>query len=127
MSNRLLLKPGEPGYNQEIFDVHGSFEEFKGSINDLDYRAEVVAPLPVKPKLALHCGTKDSLIESNTKFHEHLNRLGYEHIWEATPGYAHEWAYWDLKVQEALKWFVELRNEATGGATHETVRHSANF
>ena len=125
-TNRLLAKPGEPGYNQETFDVYGSMEEYVGSINDLKHRAAVVAKLPVKPALALHCGTDDFLFDSNVAYHEYLNTLGYDHIWEATPGYAHEWRYWDLKVQEALRWFVALRNEATGGRK-ENTRPSANF
>ncbi len=116
----------ELDFYNEMLNIFGSMQEFKGSINDLVSVAGKVAELPVKPSLMLCCGTEDFLYDNNVGFHTMLDKLGYEHIWDSTPGYAHTWEYWDMKVQKALEWFVALREEATGGAK-EATRPSANF
>lgn len=52
--------------------------------------------------LRLDCGTEDHLIEHNRHYHRHLEQLGIPHEYYEFPG-EHNWAYWDLHVQEALK------------------------
>jgi len=41
------------------------------------------------------------LIDSNRRFHAHLERLGLAHTYAEYPG-AHTWDYWDTHVQEAI-------------------------
>lgn len=53
------------------------------------------------PRLRLDCGTEDHLLAYNRQFHEHLVGLGIDHEYEEFPG-AHDWAYWDTHVQDAL-------------------------
>ncbi|MEW4567588.1 alpha/beta hydrolase family protein [Tautonia sp. JC769] len=53
------------------------------------------------PKLRVDCGTEDFLLDQNRAFHEHLNELQIPHEYEEFPG-AHDWAYWDAHVQEAV-------------------------
>lgn len=93
-------------------DVFGSGQDFQRSENDLFWRAEQVSKGPGKPEIYLACGTGDFLYEANVAFHSHLQKLGLPVIWEATPGRAHTWDYWDEQIQVALRRFVELRNEA---------------
>jgi putative tributyrin esterase len=54
------------------------------------------------PAIAFDCGTSDFLLKSNREFHKHLNSLKIKHQYREFPG-AHEWSYWDLHVQGALK------------------------
>ncbi len=58
-------------------------------------------PVHLRPALRLDCGTEDFLIDSNRLFHTHLQALNFSHEYEEFPG-AHDWAYWDLHVQDAL-------------------------
>jgi len=51
------------------------------------------------------CGTEDGLIDANRAFHAHLDKLGLPHEYAEHPG-AHEWAYWDLHVQDTLKFVL---------------------
>ena len=53
------------------------------------------------PALRLDCGVDDFLIEPNRRFHQHLDTLGIPHEYAEYPG-AHDWAYWDLHVQETI-------------------------
>jgi len=54
------------------------------------------------PAIRFDCGTEDGLLQDSREFHQHLTRLGIEHEYEESPG-AHSWDFWDLHVQEALR------------------------
>ena len=55
-------------------------------------------------KLAIRfdCGADDFLIEPNRAFHKHLDKIGLAHQYAEHPG-EHTWDYWDLHVQESLR------------------------
>ena len=53
------------------------------------------------PAIRFDCGVDDFLIEENRELHRHLDALGIAHEYEEFPG-AHNWAYWDEHVQEAI-------------------------
>lgn len=57
-----------------------------------------------RPALRVDCGADDFLIDSNREFHAHLDRLGYAHEYAEHPG-AHNWAYWDFRILDTLKFF----------------------
>ncbi len=54
------------------------------------------------PAIRFDCGVDDFLIEENREFHQHLQELGIPHEYQEFAG-AHEWGYWDLHVQKALR------------------------
>lgn len=54
-----------------------------------------------RPALRIDCGTEDFLIQENRDFHAHLEKIDYPHEYAEFPG-AHDWAYWDIHVQEAI-------------------------
>jgi S-formylglutathione hydrolase FrmB len=54
------------------------------------------------PALRIDCGTEDFLLDANRQFHTHLETLGVPHEYQEFPG-AHDWAYWDLHVQQAIR------------------------
>ncbi len=72
-----------------------------GGPNDLSALSEAVAGKQ-PPALRFDCGSEDPLLEENRKFHRHLEKLGIPHEYEEFPG-GHEWEYWDLHVQDALR------------------------
>ncbi len=53
------------------------------------------------PALFIDCGVDDFLIESNRRFHAHLEAEGVPHHYAEHPG-AHDWDYWDLHIRESL-------------------------
>jgi len=69
--------------------------------NDLLKLAEEI-DRDLLPAIRFDCGTEDGLIEHNRRFHQHLHQLGIEHEYEEFPG-THNWDYWDVHVQEALR------------------------
>ena len=58
------------------------------------------------PKLYMWCGTEDELIAVNRSFDQHLTELSVCHKFETSEG-DHSWKWWDLHIQEALKWLLE--------------------
>lgn len=56
----------------------------------------------------LTCGTKDSLYQYNVEMREDLEAIGAEVTWEEAD-YDHEWLFWDLELEHALDWIIELR------------------
>ena len=46
----------------------------------------------------------DFLLENSRAFHAYLEQLGIPHEYEELPG-AHNWDYWDLRVQDAITFF----------------------
>jgi len=54
-----------------------------------------------RPALRIDCGVDDFLIEDNRAYIAHLNKIDYPHQYAEHPG-AHNWAYWDLHIQETI-------------------------
>lgn len=54
-----------------------------------------------RPAISFDCGTEDRLIDTNRRFHEHLQELNITHHYAEFPG-DHDWDYWDEHVVEAL-------------------------
>jgi putative tributyrin esterase len=96
----------------EMADIFGMEADYIGSVGNLYALTEKVVKGKTIPPLYMACGTKDFLYEENLAFLAHLKKTGYPVTWEATPGRAHTWDYWDEQVQVALKWFAGLRQEA---------------
>ena len=55
------------------------------------------------PKIYMWCGTEDSLLTINRSFHNLLDELKVEHLYEESEG-DHAWKWWDLHIQDALKY-----------------------
>lgn len=56
-----------------------------------------------KPRLYQCCGTEDFLYEENQQFRQAAQATMLDYTYEEEPG-AHEWSYWDKKIQDVLKW-----------------------
>jgi len=91
----------EEAWDREWIPVFG--ENPKGGTEDLFALAQS-AKRDTLPALRIDCGVEDFLIESNRAFHKHLEQLAIAHEYQEFPG-EHNWAYWDIHVQEALAFF----------------------
>lgn len=56
------------------------------------------------PPLYIACGTEDMLYQMNVDFKETSSAGGAKVTWVSVPGYGHEWRFWNLQVEEFLKW-----------------------
>ena len=61
------------------------------------------------PKLYMWCGLEDSLISVNNRFDQFLTELAVPHTFEVSEG-DHSWKYWDMHIQNSLKWLFEDNN-----------------
>jgi len=58
------------------------------------------------PAIRFDCGKADGLLEGNRRFHRHLLRLKIKHQYREYPG-AHNWAYWDERIQQAIRFHAK--------------------
>jgi putative tributyrin esterase len=58
------------------------------------------------PPIRIDCGVEDFLIDQNRAFHAHLEKMRIPHEYQEFPG-NHNWAYWDLQVQQAIAFHVK--------------------
>lgn len=56
--------------------------------------------------LYVSCGTEDSLLSHNQKFHDLLKQEKIKHVYYEKPG-NHTWDFWDQEIKEALKFFLD--------------------
>ena len=75
-----------------------------GGPDDLYALAKNLAPAR-RPALRIDCGIDDFLIEDNRAFHAYLNEIDFPHEYTEFSG-AHTWEYWDLHIQEALRFLM---------------------
>jgi putative tributyrin esterase len=97
-AGRSFAPDPENAWNREWARVLG--ENPAGGPEDTHALAEKLDPAR-RPVLRIDCGVDDFLIEENRAFHALLTKIGYPHEYAEFPG-AHDWAYWDVHVQEAL-------------------------
>lgn len=95
-------------------NIFGSREDFIGSENDLYAATEKLAKTPGRsPKLYMWCGTEDFLYKGNTRFRDHVKKLGLPLTYEEGPG-DHQWKYWDDCIKRILDW-LPLRKDLREG------------
>lgn len=85
------------------FDIK-SADELAGTKHDVFHLAkELHKSGKPFPKLYMWCGTEDSLLEPNRKFHDLLSSLGVKHKYEESEG-DHSWIWWDKHIQPGMKY-----------------------
>ncbi len=87
--------------------IFGSEEQLKDSDNDLFALAgRLAAQKKALARLYAWCGTEDTLYEGNLSAWKYVKDLGYDLTCQASPG-DHQWKYWDEKIQDVLRWWLE--------------------
>ncbi|CAH1223657.1 alpha/beta hydrolase family protein [Paenibacillus sp. JJ-223] len=82
-----------------------------GTENDLLHLLkESQASTGPRPLLYQCCGTEDFLYEDNQTFRQACAQTDFQLTYEEGPG-AHEWGYWDAKIQDVLKWLPLAKKE----------------
>jgi S-formylglutathione hydrolase FrmB len=95
---------------EELTRVFGSAERVVSNGDDLftitEKRMKSASPLP---RLLHLCGSEDWLLPENHRFRNHMRNLGYpDYTYQEAPG-AHCWEFWDLHIQEGLRFLMEGR------------------
>lgn len=88
------------GFIAEIRRIFGDTPE--GTDHHLLTLAKRAKKARSLPKILMDCGTEDFLINDNRVFVQQLAEAKIPHQYAEHPG-AHDWAYWDTHIQDALK------------------------
>lgn len=91
-------------------DVFGPAEDVSGSENDLFAAATALTDPALRPRIYMWCGTEDFLYAQNIRMRDHLRALGYDLMYEESPG-DHQWRHWDKKIADALDWLLPGEGE----------------
>lgn len=75
-----------------------SYENVWGKIKDLAGKADA-------PRFRFSIGTEDFLYDSYLEFKKYAEEIGLEASFSEEPGYGHEWRFWELELQETLRFF----------------------
>ena len=87
-----------------VFGDPQTHASFRRAENPFALAELALCRLPTeRPRLSLDCGLQDELVlETNRRFHQHLNFIGYLHTYQETRGY-HSWPYWDRAFRAAIQ------------------------
>lgn len=91
-------RPEDPRLIERVFGD----DEVAGSADDLLALVARADPAAL-PALYVCCGTEDELIGDNETFRDACASAGVPLTVDFGPG-AHDWAYWDAKIQDVLAW-----------------------
>lgn len=101
------LHDDNPHAKASFAATFGSPEDLQGSDNELFVLADKLAAKKKElPRLYAWCGTEDFLYEGNLRAWEYVKKLGYPLTCEQSEG-DHQWKYWDAKIQDVLKWWLD--------------------
>lgn len=67
------------------------------------------------PPMYIACGEDDFLYEMSRKYQDYLRQNQVDVTWVSVPGYAHEWRFWNMQVEEFLKWIPRTDGYAKRG------------
>ena len=88
------------------FDIE-SYEDIRGTDHDLFSLIKKKHSEGIKmPKMYLWCGDDDPNFDPYERYHALLNELDIEHLYEHSEG-DHSWKWWDLHIQDALKYLLK--------------------
>lgn len=84
----------------------GGFDAFVHSSENVWAILDEKARTGELPRLMFACGEEDEVLYGLFRdFQEHAREIGLDAHWYSLPGYRHEWRFWDLGIQEALRFF----------------------
>ena len=96
------------------------FEKWAASYENVWDKVKDVAAMENPPKLYFCCGGNDGVMESFLHFKEYAESVGLKATFTVRPGYAHEWRFWELEIQEALRFFGFKVPELPDATTYES-------
>ena len=94
---------------QMFVNIFGPTDEFEGSENDIRTMIPRAAKSgSPKPDFYISCGTADDLIAHARSMRDRLTGNGFNVTYGETEGATHDWSFWDVEIQKALKFFDGL-------------------
>ena len=92
-----------PSVLEELDNVYGGERELLRGPGSLFGLADRFLKEPQRaPRMYMACGTEDFLFGLHKKFVPALEKNGWDVTHEETPGFGHEWAYWDAQLAAFL-------------------------
>jgi S-formylglutathione hydrolase FrmB len=89
---------------EEFKWIFGDLEKVKNSKHDLFYLLKRLKGEQAEiPRLYQCCGTEDFLYQDNQKFRQFCRKNKIKLKYEEEKA-AHEWWYWDKKIQTVIEW-----------------------
>ncbi len=92
---------------------HGGKENFLDSKENIWRMLGEMVDRADLPRIYCACGTEDDLYTWFREFRSYAQEIGADITFEEIEGYGHEWRFWDLTIQKALKFFG-FEGEASG-------------
>lgn len=83
----------------------GGLEKYLASYENVWGKFKDLAGKPDAPKFRFSCGTEDFLYDSYLEFKKYAEEIGLDASFSEVPGFGHEWRFWDLELQETLRFF----------------------
>jgi S-formylglutathione hydrolase FrmB len=104
----IAAKFDDPRYaGWQFEDIFGSPELLAADGNDLFASLDKTAKAPQKPRIIQICGTEDYLWQDNLKLKDAFKKNNYpDYVFESHPG-VHSWDFWDVYIQDILKFFFQ--------------------
>ena len=95
---------------EELTRIFGSAERIASNGDDLFLLSEaLVKSAAPAPRILQVCGSEDWLLPENHRFRDHMRNSGYpDYTYREAPG-VHCWEFWDLHIQEGLRFLLEGR------------------
>ena len=89
-----------------MIDNAGGLEAFQNGTENAWRLLDEKVGTGTLPRLLFACGTEDTRVYNGLqKFQPHAEEIGLDAEFWYADGYAHEWRFWDLAIQYALKFF----------------------
>lgn len=94
--------------NEAVFGMADT-SSLKGSEHDLGYLLEIALAREDKiPAIFQTCGRQDTMLPASRELKGLIGKnFGIQYYYEEADG-KHDWAYWDLKIAQFLKWISKL-------------------
>lgn len=99
--------PANAFYAREKITVEqaGGLEKYLASYENVWDRVKEVAQMENPPKFYFCCGDEDGVYPNWMHFREYAEQVGLKAVFDVRPGYGHEWRFWEMELQEILKFF----------------------
>ena len=86
-------------------DMAGGPEKFFDSYENTWDLVPKVAQMENPPKFYFCCGTNDGVYPNWLHFKQYAQSVGLKAVFHEMEGYAHEWRFWEIELQNILKFF----------------------
>ena len=95
-----------PERYRNLIALSGGYDAFLASSFDAWGQIDRLAEKGALPRMMLAIGKDDPYLDDYMLFKGHAGEKGYQIVFVETPGYGHEWSYWDLQLPLVLDFLI---------------------